>query len=454
VNGDGRKDDGRGTGERWSTDRRRFLAATGITLAGAACSGGEGRCPAGGGGEEGPVPDSSGRVALADAGDPARNGRALLDAWGGVEGLVGPEDVVIFKVNSQWYAQGMTNTNVLESLVRAVLERPGGFSGEVVVADNHHFKGALSRGWTTEQPNGRHNLVGLVEALREEGHERVARVHWRDAGPNPDPWQGDDGGGTLITEPGGGDGYRWWLEECHVTPDENRCPMTWPVFTLPLSGDVVDLRDGVYRDGRPTGRPVRMINISSLNHHSRYAGVTASIKNLMGVVDMTCGFQGPEPPGYFNTHYIGMRPSHGLWRWAKRREGAVKKVVHKLLPEENAIDFHHTGGALGHWMRTVRRPDLHVVTAEWVGFGSRTVPELSVRPGVSLASDDPVTLDAVAAREVLLPATRQAGQTGRAFLEHNDPDAEDRPFRKFLLEARREVGGRVDPGGAELVRVS
>jgi hypothetical protein len=104
-------------------------------------------------------------------------------------------------------------------------------------------------------------------------------------------------------------------------------------------------------------------------------------------------------------------------------------------------------------MRTVRMPDLHVVTAEWIGFGSRTAKKLGTRPGLSLASDDPVTLDAVAGREVLMPATRNAGDAGRPYLPHNDPDAPDRPFRKFLHEARREVGGRLDPDGVELVRI-
>lgn len=436
-----------------SPERRTFLAVAGLSVASAACSGNDdAACPAGMGGSEGEVPESSRRVALAKSGSPERNAAALLDAWGGAETLFGPEDVVVFKANSQWYAQGMTNTDVLETLIRAVLDRPGGFRGEIVVADNHHFKEHMSRGWTTDRPNGRHNLAALVDALRAEGHP-VGRVHWQDAGPNPEPWQGDDGGGRLVEGPGEGDGYRWWLDECHVTPDGNACAMTWPVFTLPHSGEVVDLRDGVFASDRATGRPLRLINISSLNHHSRYAGVTASIKNLMGIVDMTCGFQGPEPAGMFNTHYIGMRPSHSLWRWAKKREGAVRKAVHKLLPEENAIDFHHTGGALGHWMRTVRRPDLHVVTAEWVGFGSRTVEPLSARPGVSLASDDPVTLDAVAAREVLLEATKAAGEKGAPSLQYNDPGLGEMPLHKFLVEARREVGGTLDPGDVDLVRI-
>ncbi|RMF74113.1 MAG: DUF362 domain-containing protein [Acidobacteria bacterium] len=437
--------------------RRRFLAVTGLGALAAACRRGGGDADAGpgcpGAAQAAPSPHE-GRVVLARTGSAERNAAALLDAWGGIESLVGPEDVVVLKVNAQWWGQGMSCTDVLAGLIAAILGRPGGFSGDVIVADNHHFRRPLSRGWTTERPNGRFNLVQLVEHFAAQAPGRVQRVHWTDAGPNPEPWQGDAGGGVRVDEPGAGEGYRWWLDECHVTPEGHRCAMTWPSFRIARTGEIADLRDGVFRDGAPTGRPLRFWNVSSLNFHSRYAGVTASIKNLMGVVDMTCGFQGPEPPGYFNTHYIGMRPSHATWRWAKRRGGVVRRVVHKLIPEESALDFRHTGGALAHWIRTVRRPDLNVVTAEWIGFGSRTDEALSARPGVSLAATDPVTLDAVAAREVLLPATREAGDRGRFYLPYNDPDRTEGPFRRFLEQARLEIGGRPEAGAATIDRVS
>ncbi len=443
--------------DRLRMPRRRFLAVAGLGAVAAACRRGSSATGDGAGcpGARTPSPSPhEGRVVLARTGEPERNAAALLDAWGGIDSLVGPDDVVVLKVNAQWWGQGMTGTDVLAGLIGAILARPGGFRGDVVVADNHHFRRPLSRGWTTETPNGRMNLVELVRHFAGRSGGRVHRVHWTDAGPNPDPWQGDAGGGTRVETPGAGEGYRWWLDECHVTPEGQRCAMTWPSFRLPRTGEIVDLRDGVFADGEPNGRPLRFWNVSSLNFHSRYAGVTASIKNLMGVVDITCGFQGPEPPGYFNTHYIGMRPSHATWRWARRRGGVIRRIVHRILPEESALDFRHTGGALAHWIRTVRRPDLNVVTAEWIGFGSRTAVELSARPGTSLAATDPVSLDAVAAREVLLPATRAAGERGRAFLAWNDPDDERGPFRRFLEQARLEIGGRPAAGDATVERVS
>jgi hypothetical protein len=434
--------------------RRRFLAISGLSAAAVACGGDDDDSPTACG-EHLPAESASARsrVVLAKTGSSERNAAALLDAWGGAESLIGADDVVVLKPNAQWHAQGMTNTDVLRQLIVSILGRTGGFRGEVIVADNHHFREDDARGWTTETPNGRYNLNDLVASFREQGETRVAKIHWHDAGPNPEPWQFDAGWGTRVEAPGGGDGYRWQLDECHVTPAGNRCAMTWPVFTSPISGDRIDLKDGVLHDGRPTGRNLRLITVSSLNYHSRYGGVTAAVKNHMGIVDMTCGFHGPEPAGYCNTHYIGLTDRHALWRWADRRAAPIRRVVHRLLPEEDALEFHHTGGALGHWMRTVRRPDLHVVTAEWVGFGSRTRAELSARPGVSLAARDPVTLDAVAAREVLLPATRAAGAAGSPFLNYNDVDRADGPFHRFLLAARREIGGTLDPERVEVQRI-
>jgi hypothetical protein len=78
---------------------------------------------------------------------------------------------------------------------------------------------------------------------------------------------------------------------------------------------------------------------------------------------------------------------------------------------------------------------------------------MAARPGVVLASPDPVTLDAVAAREVLLPATRAAGAAGAPFVPYNDPDNANGPFHAFLREAQREIGGRLDAAGAEVARL-
>jgi len=54
----------------------------------------------------------------------------------GPEGLIARDDVVIIKVNSQWDERGGTNTDLLKSIIEAIIEHPDDFIGEIVVADN------------------------------------------------------------------------------------------------------------------------------------------------------------------------------------------------------------------------------------------------------------------------------------------------------------------------------
>lgn len=51
-------------------------------------------------------------------------------------GIIGKNDIVIIKVNSQWDERGGTNTDLVKALVQAIVDHPQGFMGEVVIADN------------------------------------------------------------------------------------------------------------------------------------------------------------------------------------------------------------------------------------------------------------------------------------------------------------------------------
>ncbi len=52
------------------------------------------------------------------------------------DGLISRDDVVIIKVNGQWDERGGTNTDLVKAPIQAILDRPYGFVGEIVVADN------------------------------------------------------------------------------------------------------------------------------------------------------------------------------------------------------------------------------------------------------------------------------------------------------------------------------
>ncbi len=80
----------------------------------------------------------------------------VLEMVGGIEAIVDKKDIVILKPNAQWWNQGMTNTNAMKQFIEEVLGIPG-FSGEIIIAENHHYAVDNSRGWTTKKRNGDFN---------------------------------------------------------------------------------------------------------------------------------------------------------------------------------------------------------------------------------------------------------------------------------------------------------
>ncbi|MDF1539919.1 MAG: hypothetical protein P1Q69_13565 [Candidatus Thorarchaeota archaeon] len=58
-------------------------------------------------------------------------------------GLIGSSDVVLIKYNAQWNYRGGTNTDLIKSVIQAILDHPDRFIVEIVVADNGQGIGAL-----------------------------------------------------------------------------------------------------------------------------------------------------------------------------------------------------------------------------------------------------------------------------------------------------------------------
>ena len=80
-------------------------------------------------------------------------------------------------------------------------------------------------------------------------------------------------------------------------------------------------------------------------------------------------------------------------------------MLYEVITDYCYRNFHHTGGVLGFFMAHVRMPDLHIIAADLVGWGDRRRLDLACRPRAVLASTDPVALDYIAAKEILLPGT-------------------------------------------------
>ncbi len=358
-------------------------------------------------------------IYVAKNGSPQQNITKIVEMMGGIEKNIGVNDIVILKPNAQWWNQGRTNLCAMKGFIDLILSIRG-FKGEVIIAENHHFMDNNSleeekdniRGWTHfSEINGdidgiNHNLNTLIELYNKRGYQNVTKYHWRDGGPKTEDTWGNGKDRGVVKGPWEGDGYVWTDMDYEFSPlfglKKWKVKMTYPVFTSKYSGVTIDFKNGAYmRDGKGGGsylpeRTIRFINFAVLNTHGEDTGITSSVKNYMGITDLSCGSPGTEPYGYHNVHACGS----SLFPFAK-------------------------GGAIGHFIKTIRKADLNIVTAEWVGFGSRTNIRLAARLRTILASTEPVSLDYYSAKYLMLPLE---GPNAR----YHNPDDSQSPIRKFL----------------------
>jgi len=360
---------------------------------------------------------TSSDIYLSQNGTPQENVRKVIEMMGGIEKFIGKNDIVILKPNAQWWNQGRTNLAAMKGFIDLVFDIPS-FNGEVIIAENHHFMDDSLpesekdniRGWLHfSEINGdidgiNHNLNTLVELYQEYGYPNVTKYHWRDGGPKLNIWGNGQNGG-IVKSPADGDGYVWtdydYVFSGFWGLKKWKVKMSYPVFTSKYSGITIDLKNGAFlRDGKGGGRylpdkPVKLINFAVLNDHGKDTGITGAVKNYMGITDLSCGYWGLNPKGYSNVHFCG----ENYYSYAK-------------------------AGAIAYFMKTVRKADLNIVTAEWVGWGHRTDVKRATRMRTILASTDPIALDYYGAKYFILPLSKKP--------ELHDPDNPASPIAKSL----------------------
>jgi len=119
---------------RRQTLRGALWASCALTLGSAAWGSSRGNATV----RRGPVIDPLCTVYRTVNGSPAENVRKVVEMMGGIAKLFGEDDIVLIKPNAQWWNQGATNLAALSTFVDLIMERPGGFQGEVVIAENCH----------------------------------------------------------------------------------------------------------------------------------------------------------------------------------------------------------------------------------------------------------------------------------------------------------------------------
>jgi hypothetical protein len=92
------------------------------------------------------------------------------------------------------------------------------------------------------------------------------------------------------------------------------------------------------------------------------------------------------------------------------------------------------GLEVGIFLNTIRRPDLNITTAEWIGLSTRTEPPVAHTRAVC-ASTDPVALDYHTSKYLLYPNSR---------IQLHNPDNVNSPFYSDLQKCSEQAGCILD----------
>ncbi len=342
----------------------------------------------------GTVPCNTPSYALHDAGidrlvnEMESRGDYFYQTAGHANGIVGANDVVVIKINDQWGGQGdgsgqgrlSTNTDVLKGLIWRILQRPDGFSGEVVVAENTQD---VNSGWNTTPANAQdqnQSYQDVVDTFQGLGYA-VSFSNWDDL--NEDLIRG---GNVDASGYPAGEYVRGNMNDAYILLEDPAATgtdeLSYPKFQT-VGGHYVSMRYGVWNGSSYERDRLTFINLPVLKKHGM-AGSTIAWKNLIGFVTISDT----------ERRYGGWDAMHDFY-WGYTG-GA-----------------HHDYGLIGREMALVRAPDLNVVDAIWVATDDNTSGN-AVRQNVLLASTDPFAVDWYASEYVLRPVASSDAQDSSA----------------------------------------
>ncbi len=308
---------------------------------------------------------------------------ATTGAISGPDGLIDFDDVVIIKVNGQWSDRGGTNTDVLRGVIRQIVEHPDGFVGEVIVADNGQGSGSLDR--------ASNNAEDITQSCND------VALDFAGEGWNVSTLLWDSLRNTSVGEYSAGSMASGYVVNPVLDP-ETGIRVSYAKFQS-VSGTYISYKYGVWSPGSATydADKLVVVNIPVFKTHVIY-GVTASVKNHMGVV----------------TRSLSTDSHYGVGR-----------------------------GGLGSVMAEVRMPDLTILDCIWILARPGTGPSASYasasRRDQLVASRDPVALDAWATKYIMMPQIIANGYSSDSYYATQDPDNPDSVFRNYLDLSMNEL---------------
>jgi len=325
------------------------------------------------------------------------------------EGLIGSDDTIILKINGQWEYRGGTNTDLIKSVVNAIINHPDGFSGEIVIADNGQGIGSMNW-YTANSYYQNQSAQEVVDLFASEWN--ISSICWDDFRENT---VDDYNDGDFAT------GY----VRSSVWHEDTQLYCSYPKFQTGATGAYISFKEGIWNNdtGFDSSR-LKVINMPVLKTHFRY-GVSACIKNYMGV-----------PQGY---------PS-----------GAVDPEA----PEPTVAHEHFSIGlgGMGTLMAETRAPVLNILDMVWVNAhplesssqtGPWSVPAFARATDIIGASVDPVALDYWSAKYVLLPTAQYLEYTEYSSIDpdnpiiqtnlYHDQIPQDESFHNYLERSMNEL---------------
>jgi hypothetical protein len=319
---------------------------------------------------------------IARNGTPATNVQRAVALAGGIQTFIGHDDAVVLKPNGQWPLQGYTHTQSMKALIDVILNRPGGFAGEIIIAEHVHrdpttaLNGSycwnMSSGYNRTNNWADMNYFELVNDYHTRGINNVTAIPLYDTGQSTD----------FVIATGPGDlaaGKHGWVRATYTTTANGRTVrLPHALLRSAYSGHVIDFKNGVWNSGSYTGQPVKIIVLPTLNNHGSYnsedyAGPTSALKCHLGIVEFA-GSSG------VSLHSVGY---------------------------DTPISPQAMGEAVGHLITQVLQPAFYMTVAEYTGYRSRTDSTAANTKTVGLCAD-PVTLDYWMCKYVMYPcATSQ-----------------------------------------------
>jgi hypothetical protein len=194
-------------------------------------------------------------------------------------GIIGMNDIVIIKVNSQWDERGGTNTDLVKALVQAIVDHPQGFTGEVVIADNGQAQyGSTGSGGRLSyiRNNAKDTSQSMQNVADSFSSHKVSTYLW------------DTITNKKANEYAEGDPQDGYVVEGSPYP-ETGLVVTYPKFKTKY-GTNVSFKLGIWNSDNKTydSNRFKVINVPVLESHGGY-GITASSAERWG--------QGPQFSG-------------------------------------------------------------------------------------------------------------------------------------------------------------